>query len=151
VNWSSVESALRSHIETQWALSNFTNFELVWENEPEPETDRYMGIYIEGTYSEKTIYGSVGKRSSIEAGIVFFHSFTPTGEGKSEAVGSVVAMADILQLQTIATFIDLEGSNPPSPVYSGRDELDRLIPSPQPRGNYYRVSGSVPFIVRSAI
>ncbi len=151
MTWGDVEIALRSHIETQWALGNFTNFELVWENEPEPESDRYMGVYIEGTYSEKTIYGSVGKRSGIEAGIVFFHSFIPMGEGKAEAVGSVVAMADILQLKTISQFIDLEGSNPPSPVYSGRDELDRLIPSPQPMGNYYRVSGSVPFIVRSAI
>jgi hypothetical protein len=105
-----------------------------------------MGIYIEGTYAEKGLYGSVTKHSSIEAGIVFFHSFTPSGEGKAEAVSSVVTMSEILELKTISNVIDFEGANPPSPAIYGID--DKLLTNSQPGGNYYRCSGSVPFIVR---
>ncbi len=104
-----------------------------------------MGIYIEGIYAEKGLYGSVGKHSSIEAGIIFFHSFTPSGEGKKEAVESVVTMSGILELKTISGAINCEGANPPSPAIYGTD--DQLLPNPQPGGNYYRCSGSVPFIV----
>ena len=149
MTWDQVESALRSYIETQWAISSYSTIELVWENEPEPDFPRYMSVYIEGTYSEKSGYGGVGKHNSIEAGIIFFHSFTPSGEGKEEAVKLVVTMAGILQLKTIESVIDLEGSNPPSPAIYGTD--DRLLPNPHPGGNYYRCSGSVPFIVRSGI
>jgi hypothetical protein len=70
MNWTQAETAIRNHVETQWALSSFANIPLVWENEdqnvediPEP----FVVLNIEGTYNDKTIYGSVGKRSSIEA------------------------------------------------------------------------------------
>ena len=155
MNWTQAETAIRSYIEAQWALGSYASMPLVWENEDENVEDMpepFMLLNIEGTYGEKTIYGSEGKRSSIEAGIVFYHAFTKVGEGKSLATGPVVAMGDILQLRTISSVIDLDGSNPPSPVYSRRDELDReIINQNQPMGNYYRCSGSVPFIIRSAI
>lgn len=144
-----MEASLRSYIEIQWALGAYAATELVWENEPEPDFPRYMSVYMEGTYAEKSGYGGAGKHASIEAGIIFFHSFTPSGEGKEEALKSIVTMGNILQLKTIGSYIDLEGSNPPSPAIYGID--DRLLPNSQPGGNYYRCSGSVPFIVRSAI
>lgn len=149
LNWLQAEAAIRSYIETQWALGAFATTELVWENEPEPDFPRYIGVYIEGIYADKGLYGSTGKHASIEAGIVFFHSFVPSGEGKNEAVSAVVTMTQILELKTIENVIDFEGGNPPSPATYGRD--DQLMPNPQPGGNYYRVSGSVPFIIRSSL
>ncbi len=155
MNWTDAETAIRSHVETQWALGAYASMPLVWENEDENVEDMpepFMVINIEGTYSDKTIFGSAGKRSSIEAGIVFYHAFTQIGAGKALATGPVVSMGDILQLQVISQYIDMDGSNPPSPVYSRRDELDReIINQNQPMGNYYRCSGSVPFIIRSSI
>ena len=147
MNWLEAETAIRSHIETQWALSAYSSISLVWENEEEIMNNNYMMIEIEGIFSEKTIYGSVGKRSSVEFGIVFFHCFVPINSGKSAAVGPVVAMNSILELQSIESYIDLEGSNPPSSAQSGSDATMQK----QPGGNYYRCSGSVPFIVRSAV
>ncbi len=155
MDWTQAETAIRAHIETQWGISSFADMPLVWENEDENVEDMpepFMVLNIEGTYNEKTIYGSEGKRSSIEAGIVFYHAFVKIGNGKTAATGPVVSMGNILQLRTISSVIDMDGSNPPSPVYSKRDELDReIINQNQPMGNYYRCSGSVPFIVRSAI
>lgn len=146
MNWLEAEAALRLHIETQWAIGSYASVPLVWENEEETVSESYMMIEIEGVFSEKTIYGSTGKRSSVEAGIVFFHCFVPKNSGKSAAVGPVVTLNSILELQTVSQFIDLEGGNPPSPAQSGSD-----VPEPQPEGNYYRCSGSVPFIVRSVV
>ena len=156
MNWTQAETAIRNHIETQWALGAYATLPIVWENEDNVNTtdvpESFVQINIEGTYADKTIYGSTGKRSSIEAGIIFYHCFVPIGSGKALASGPVVTLGDILQLQTISQVIDLEGSNPPSPVYSQRDELDReIINQNQPSGNYYRCSGSVPFIIRSVI
>ncbi len=148
MNFLEAETAIRSYIETQWAMSDFSDIPLVFENEPEPESNIYMGIYIEGTFSEKGYYGSEGKKSSVEAGIVFIHGFTPTGEGKSRNSDMVITLSQILELKTISNVIDMDGANPPSPVYSKREELDRLLPPQQPKGNYYLVSGSVPFIIR---
>lgn len=144
--WNDAETAIRSQIETQWALSAYASMSLSWDNEVEPYAERYMAIMIEGIYAEKTIYGSVGKRSSVEAGIVFFHAFTPTGSGKSEAAGAVQTMTGILELRVLSNDVRLEGGNPPSPVEHG-SEIDRALPGTQPHGNYYRCSGSVPFIV----
>ena len=64
MTWDQVESALRTYIETQWANSAYSSFELVWENEPEPDVSRYMSVYIEGTYAEKSGYGGVGKHAT---------------------------------------------------------------------------------------
>ncbi len=155
MNWTDAETAIRSYVETQWALGSFANLPLIWENEDENVKDSpesFMMLNIEGTFSDKGYYGSSGKHSSIEAGIIFYHAFVPIGSGKKSATGPVVSMGDILQLKTISQFIDLEGSNPPSPVYAKRDELDREIQNQQqPMGNYFRCSGSVPFIIRSGI
>lgn len=142
MTWSEAEAAIRTQIETQWALSSYSNLPLAWENENSAYSDRYMAVLIEGIFADKTIYGSAGKRMSIEGGIVFFHAFVPTGEGKTEARGAVEAMTGILELQTISDTIKLEGGNPPSPV-----EADVSIVRAQPGGNYYRCSGSVPFIL----
>jgi hypothetical protein len=150
MNFLDAEAVIRSYIETQWAISDFSDIPLVFENEPEPESSAYMGIYIEGTYSEKGYYGGSGKKNSVEAGIVFIHGFTPTGEGKSRNVDMVVTLSEALELRTISSVIDMDGANPPSPVYFNRTELDRLLPPQQPKGNYYLVSGSVPFIIRSS-
>lgn len=147
LNWLDAEIKIRAQIETQWALSAFAAMPLTWENEDIDWGDRYMAVNIEGYYAEKTIYGSVGKRSSIEGGMVYFHAFIPTGSGKRQALAAVLTMSGILELQTIGGRINLAGANPPSPVeiISTRDrELPGMA---QPGGNFYRCSGSVPFIL----
>ncbi len=148
MNWTAAETIIRTHIETQWAISEFNHIPLVFENEDETESDFYMGLNIEGTIATKTIYGSVGKRSSIESGLVFMHCFVPIKSGKAAATGPVVAMMGILELQTLSSTIDFYGANPPTPVHYGIDELDREIPMQQPAGSYYRCSSSVPFHIR---
>lgn len=143
--WNAAETAIRSLMETQWALGAYTNMPLVFENENTIYDDRYMAVSIEGVFAEKAMYGSAGHRLSVEAGIVFFHAFIPTGKGKSTAMGAVAAMTAILEYQVISNAIRLEGGAPPSPVAYGAD--DRELPNQQPGGNYFRCSGSVPFIV----
>ena len=143
MDWDDAEAAIRAHIETQWALGSYTAIPLVFENEDAPQSGSYMAVNIEGTFADKSIYGSSGKRASVEGGIVFFHAFVPPGTGKGQATGPVVALTQILELQTIGTGINLEGGNPPSPI----DHGDSLEPNQQPGGMYYRCSGSVPFIV----
>jgi len=146
MNWIDAEAVIRSHIETQWAASAYASMPLEFDNENGIYSDRYVFISVEGLYSEKSVYGSVGKRSSVEAGVVFFHAFIPTGSGKSEAIGAVQTMTEILELQTLSGAIKLEGGAPPSPIEYGA-EFDRGLPRAQPGGAYYRCSGSVPFIV----
>ena len=151
--WPDAEAAIRSHIETQWALSTYAAImPLIWENDipSDHEPDQFIAVSIEGTYAEKTIFGSIGMRSSVEGGIAYFHAFVPVSTGKTTAVGAVYAMTAILELQTIQTDIRLEGGNPPSPAEpTGR--RDREIPISQPGGMYFRCSGSVPFIVTGTV
>lgn len=144
--WDAAEAAIQSHIRTQWALGSLAAIPLVFEAERPGQPDRFMQISIEGTYADKTIYGSTGKRSSVEGGIVYFHAFVPVTGGKAAAVTAVVTMTGILELQAISGGIYLDGGNPPSPVGHGDD----LVPNAQPSGNYYRCSGSVPFILVGA-
>lgn len=142
MDWHDAEDAIRAHVEEQWALSDFAHIPLVWESEFPGYQSNYMAVVIEGTYADKTIYGSSGKRVGVEGGIVYFHCFVDPGLRKSAATGPIVAMTQILELQTIASAIRLEGGNPPSPVAEGP-----AVPDQQPGGAYYRCSGSVPFIV----
>lgn len=147
--WSAAETALRSHIETQWALGAYATTQLIWENEtyqPDGLQTAFVYISIEGAYADKGIYGSVGKRSSVEGGIVYFSAFVPQGTGRTAATAMVQTMTTALELQNVSTSIYLEGGNPPSPA----DAADVNIPGMQPGGVYYRVSGSVPFIVTGA-
>ena len=146
MTWSDAEAAIRALIETQWPLSAYAAIPLEFDNENGVFSDRYMYVSVEGVYAEKSIYGGPGMRSSVEAGIVFFHAFVPTGSGKSQAIGAVQAMTAILELQTLSGTIKLEGGAPPSPIEYGA-EFDRGLPRAQPGGNYYRCSGSVPFVV----
>jgi hypothetical protein len=146
MNWPEAEAAIRAEIETQWASTAFTAFSLAWQNEVEDFDDSYMAVDIDGVYAEKTIFGSPGKRSSIEAGIVYYHAFTPIGRGKALALAAVQAMTDILELRTLSDVIKIDGANPPSPV-EATGSRDREMPTQQPGGMYYRCSGSVPFIV----
>lgn len=141
--WDEAEAEIRTYIETQWALSSYSNIRLVFENETIPLENIYVIVNIEGTYPDKPPYGSQGTRFYIENGIVFFHCFAPTGVGKQAATGPVVALKDILELQTIADVIKMEGANPPNPA----DSRDNLLPNQQPGGNYYRVSSSVQFFL----
>lgn len=145
MDWHDAEAAIRAHVEAQWALSDHAAMPLVWENEQAAYATNYLAVLIEGTYADKTIYGSAGKRVSVEGGIVYFHAFVPIGTTKAAATAPVVAMTTILELQTIASAIRLEGGNPPSPVAEGPE-----VPNEQPAGTYYRCSGSVPFIVIGA-
>jgi hypothetical protein len=146
MDWSSAEIALRAHIEGEWAASPYAAVPLVFENELDDPTETFIVIDIEGTYAEKSIFGSLGLRSSIEAGIVFFHAFTPLGSGKSTSVAMIETMTNLLELRSVAPGINTDGGNPPSPV-EVRSMFDRDLPRQQPNGNYYRCSGSVPFIV----
>lgn len=147
--WDAAEAALRSHVETQWALGAYATTQLLWENEtyqPDGKETDFVYLSIEGTYADKAIFGSVGKRASEEGGIVFFSAFVPQGVGRNRATALVQTMTGILELQRVSTAISLAGGTPPSPA----DAADVNIPGIQPGGVYYRVSGSVPFIVTGA-
>lgn len=147
MNWDAAEAAIKSHIETNWAAGAHAAIPLVFENENASYGTSYMLVNIEGIFAEKGIYGSVGKRSSVEGGIVFFHCYVAAGSGKAAATAPVRALTQMLELQVISSVIDMDGGNPPSPA----DQGDPMVPADQPGGNYFRCSGSVPFIVRSAI
>jgi hypothetical protein len=146
MDWLSAEAALRAHIEAGWAASAFAAVPLVWENTLDDPTEQFVALDISGTYAEKWVYGSPGRHNSIEAGIVFFHAFTPLGSGKATSIALVETMTMLLELRSVAPGINMDGGNPPSPVEM-RSMYDRDIPRMQPGGNYYRCSGSVPFIV----
>ena len=148
--WSDAEAAIRAYIETQWALTAYGMIPLVWENEIAPPQSTFIIMTIEGVFPEKTIFGTTGKRESIEHGLVFYHCFVPTGAGKQTALQPVVAMTGILQLTPIAAGLNFAGANPPSPVERG-EATDAFITSAQPAGVYYRCSGSVPFILITAV
>jgi len=145
MNWPDAEVAIRELIETEWALSQFAaTMPLAWENENDTPESQFMYVSIEGTYVDKTIYGGPGKRSSIEAGLIFYHAFIPILTGKSLALTAVNEMSNILQLRVVQSAIRIEGANPPSPTEM---TPDRDFPRPQPNGMYFRCSGSVPFLV----
>jgi hypothetical protein len=148
MNWVSAEIALRAHIETEWATTPYASIPLVWENSLDDPGDRMVAVAVEGIYGEKTLYGSPGRRTSIEAGIVFFHAFTPIGSGKLDCISMVETMTNVLELRSVAPGLNMDGGNPPSPVEFRMS--DRGVPTMQPNGNYYRCSGSVPFIVIDA-
>jgi hypothetical protein len=141
--WDEAEATIKAHVEEQWALGAYAAIALTFDNEFAPDAGSYMLVNIEGNGAEKSIYGTTGYRQSIDAGIVFFHCFVPSGTGKAAAVAPVVAMTGILELMTLANVIKLDGGNPPSPADPG----DSRVPASQPGGNYYRCSGSVPFIL----
>jgi hypothetical protein len=146
MNWAEAEANIKTYVEAQWAISSFSSVKLFWENlDWIIGKDRFLYISIEAVFSEKTIFGSISKRMSVEHGIVFIHSFTEKGVGKQPALQMLVTMNQILEIKTISSVIDLEGSAPPSPV-----EDDSLVAG-KPGGNYFRCSSSVPFIVRSNI
>ncbi|BBK37689.1 hypothetical protein STAQ_27670 [Allostella sp. ATCC 35155] len=142
MDWHDAEAAIRAHVEAQWPLSQFAAMPLAWENEFSGYQNDFITLVVEGTYADKSIYGSSGKRLSVEAGIVFFHCFVEPGRGKAAALAPVVAMTRILELRAIQGAIRLEGGAPPSPVAEGPE-----VAAQQPGGAYYRCSGSVPFIV----
>lgn len=146
MKWPDAEATLRTLIEAEWAASAYAaTMPLSWENELiEAPIAQFMHVTLDGTFAEKTIYGGVGKRSSIEGGIIFYHAFVPVATGKATALGAVDAMTTILELRVIDSDIRLDGANPPSPVEMTRDQE---IPTAQPNGMYWRCSGSVPFIV----
>lgn len=150
MRWPDAEAFLVTYITTQWALTAYaTTMPLVFENAGQAEhSNDYMSISIEGVLSEKSIFGGVGKRSSVEVGMVFYHAFQETGTGKTAVLGAVDAMTQILELKSLSNGqIKLEGANPPSPVASF-SSYDRELPARgQPGGDYYRCSGSTPFIV----
>jgi hypothetical protein len=146
MNWLSAHVALRAHIETEWAASPYATVPLVWENTLDDPTEQFIALTIEGTYAEKSIFGSPGLRSSIEAGVVFFHAFTPLGSGNTTCLDMVETMTTLLELRSIAPGLNTDGGNPPTPI-EPRSMLDRSVTLQQPNGNYYRCSGSVPFIV----
>lgn len=146
MDWDDAEAAIRSHIETAWSAGGWAYIPLVFENENVPYDERYMLVHVDGVFAEKGLYGSVGKRFSVEGGIVFFHCFVPFGSGKAAASAPVRGLTRMLELQVIASAIDMDGGNPPSPA----DHGDPMTPQDQPGGAYYRCSGSVPFIVRGS-
>lgn len=141
--WTAAETAIRAHIEAAWAQTAYSAIPLVFDNEAAAAATSFVAIAVEGTWAEKSVYGSSGKRVSIEAGHVYIDAFVEAGTGKSVATGMVDAMVEILELQQLAGGICLEGANPSSSVASGADQ----VPAGQPQGDYYRCSGSVPFLV----
>jgi hypothetical protein len=147
MNWDAAEAAIRTHIETAWASGSYASIPLVWENEQAADSPSYMVVTIDGVDADKTGYGSTGKRYSVEFGLVIFHCFVPSGWGKAAASAPVRALTQMIELQSISSVIDMDGGWPPSPTDFG----DLLTPDGQPGGNYYRVSGRVPFAIRGAL
>jgi len=147
MNWDASEAAIRSRIESQWASGAFSSIPLVFENEQAPNSPSYMVVIFEGYDAEKGIYGSVGKRYSVDFGLVLFHCFIPSGWGKAAASAPVRALTQMIELQTISAAIDMDKGLPPSPTDYG----DLLTPAGQPDGNYYRISGRVSFIIRGKL
>ena len=145
MNWPDAEMVIRSTIETGWALTPYAaDMPLAWENEPDTPEAQFVFVTIEGTYVDSTIYGGPGKRSSIEAGLVFFHAFVPISTGKVLALNAIDTLSRMLELQVMQSAIRLDKANPPSPIEM---TPDRDLPRSQPGGMYFRCSGSVPFIV----
>jgi hypothetical protein len=146
MNWQSAEAALRSYIDAGWASSPYAAVPLVYENTLDDPVELFVFVAIEGTYAEKTMFGGPGKRLSLEAGIVFIHAFVPIGTGKVTATALIQQLTDMLELRSIAPGLNTDGGNPPSPTEIG-SMSDRGLPTMQPHGNYFRSSGSIPFIV----
>jgi hypothetical protein len=145
MDWVTAETTLRAYIAAQWASSVYAGVPLVWENTLDDPAATFVSATIEGTYTEATIFGGSGKRNVIRAGIIFFHAFTPLGSGKDAAVGMVTTLTNAIELQSVAEGLNTDAGNPPSPV-EVRSLYDRGIPLQQPGGDFYRCSGSVPFI-----
>lgn len=148
MTWTEAEAALRAFVEAQWAASGLaSSMPLAFENTNADYGERFLFVSIEAVFAEKTVYGGSGKRSSVQGGIVYLHAFVPSGSGKVEAVNAVDVLTRAIELQTLSNVINLEGGNPPSPVDYG----DLETPGAEPGGNFYRCSGSVPFIVIGSI
>jgi hypothetical protein len=141
------ETAIRTYIEQQWALSAYASIKLVFESETTPDEETYMVVNIEGTFPEKGPYGiktdTENTHLYVEHGLIFYHCFAPTGQGKLAGSSPARALQNILELKTVANVIKMGGANPPSAA----EQSDNLLPDKQPGGNYYRVTGSVPFCV----
>jgi hypothetical protein len=150
MTYSEAEAAIRALIIEQWAVSGLADrLPLVFENSNADYGEYYVLIEIEGVWAEKTIFGSVGKRLSTQGGLVFVHAFVPTGAGKGLALQAVETVCAGIELQIVQSVIRFDGASPPSPV---EDRVrDREISWQQPGGNYYRCSGSVPFLVYGSI
>lgn len=148
MTFADAKAAIRAHIATQWAAGAYADVAVLWENEsPEQVYDRFVFVSIAGIDADKSIYGSAGFRFSQEIGIVFVHAFVPQGVGTSLPDALVGTMTAGLELRVIPTGINMDGANPQSPGDLG----DTLTPGMQPGGNYYRVTGSVPFVVISLV
>lgn len=144
MDWPTAEATLKAFVEGQWAASAYAGVPIIWENVLDEPAATFVFATVEGTYTETTVYGT--RRCVISAGVVFFHAFTPLGSGKTQAVSMVYTLTSAIELQAIAAGLNTDGGNPPTPVESRRD-LDRGMPYLQPGGDYFRCSGSVPFIV----
>lgn len=147
MDWDAAEAVIEAYIKTAWAGGAYASIPLVFENGQAADSPSYMVVILEGYDADKSIYGSTGKRYSVESGLVMFHCYVPNGWGKAAASGPVRALTQMIQLRTISAVIDMDGGLPPSPTDYG----DFLTPAGQPSGNYYRVSGRVPFIVRGVL
>jgi hypothetical protein len=150
MTWTDAVAALRTFVEAQWATTGMAaDMPLAFENETADYAGSFLAISIEGIAADKSLYGSVGMRTGVTFGVVFLHAFVPTGTGVATAFAAIDALTTLLELQTVANAIKTEGGAPPSPIaYS---ERDRDIATNQPSGQFYRCSGSVPFIVISTL
>lgn len=150
MTWVDAVAALRVFISAQWATTALSaTMPLAWENESGDYNDAFLAVSIEGVWAEKTLYGSTGRRLSVSAGVIFLNAFVPSGSGTDDALAAIDGLTALLELQTLGTAIKLEGGAPASPVAYG--DVDRDIGRNQPGGQFYRCSGSVPFIVLSTV
>lgn len=146
MNWTDAVAALRAFIEAQWSGAGMAaTMPLAFENEAGDYNGSFLAVSIEGVTVQKSLYGSEGMRSAVLFGVVFLNCFVPTGSGTGTAFAAIDALTAMLELRTIGTAIKTDGGAPPSPVAYG--DTDRDIASSQPGGQFYRCSGSVPFIV----
>lgn len=144
MDWPTAEATLKAFVEAHWAASIYASVPLVWENSLDQPSETMIYATIEGTYTEASIYGD--RRCVISAGLIYFHAFTPLGSGKTQALAMVYTLTTAIELQAVAEGLNTDAGNPPAPIEQRRD-ADRGMQIQQPGGDYFRCSGSVPFLV----
>lgn len=150
MKWADADTAIRSAIETGWAASVYAAIPLVWENEVAVKANTFVSIEIVGAWSEKTGYGSTGKRSSQEGGVIVIYAFAPLHRGKTQVLAMVATLVELLELTRIGSGgqIAIEGAMPPMPVET--IQADQSVPRQSPGGMYFRYGVAIPFQVFDA-
>ena len=145
MNWAEAEEYITDYIRTQWISCPYGSaVQLIFEGEPTVPVVPFIVVNITGVSSDKSIWGSAGKRFSLEHGIVFYHAFVESNSGKRFPLDLICKMGDILQMQVLNSSINMQGSFPPYPVTNSGPQ-DHRVENMKIDGMLLKCSGSVPF------